>query len=120
MLNWLTKRGCPADQPAQGGEDMTTLEKDSIGSWQAALAFARVAHAGQTYAGGADCLDGHVVPVAITVAAHGGSPVQVVAALLHNTVEDSGKTPKDIENGAFRAAMRIPAMPSPRPTGDSE
>lgn len=60
------------------------------GRLEAAVAFARHVHAGQTRKGrGSPYLD-HVLAVAGHVARHGGTEDERVAALLHDTVEDGG------------------------------
>jgi (p)ppGpp synthase/HD superfamily hydrolase len=58
---------------------------------QRAAAYARRVHAGDLRKGsGAGYYEGHLEPVAAIVAAHGGTPVQVAAAYLHDTAEDHG------------------------------
>jgi hypothetical protein len=58
----------------------------------AALALATVAHAGQDEKGLGTPYLGHLLRVASTVIRAGGSPDQARAALLHDAVEDGGRT----------------------------
>lgn len=59
--------------------------------------FAEVAHAGQTRKGaGQEPYISHVAEVAALVAGFGGSEGQVMAAWLHDTVEDCGVLPAEI------------------------
>src|SRR5277367_3285667 len=62
-------------------EDMTT-----------ALEFARNAHRNQTRKYTGLPYVGHVIAVSETVASHGGDHNQIIAALLHDTVEDTDVT----------------------------
>ncbi|RUS60467.1 bifunctional (p)ppGpp synthetase/guanosine-3',5'-bis(diphosphate) 3'-pyrophosphohydrolase [Pseudorhodobacter sp. E13] len=69
---------------------MTTIEQ--------AKAFATRAHAGQTRKGaGAEPYVIHLEEVADLVARHGGSEAAIIAAWLHDTVEDCDTTAADIE-----------------------
>lgn len=53
--------------------------------------YAREIHAADTRKGsGEPYFEGHLAPVAETVAAHGGTPAQVAAAYLHDAAEDHG------------------------------
>jgi (p)ppGpp synthase/HD superfamily hydrolase len=61
--------------------------------FERALVFAARKHAGQTRKGSDVPYITHPVAVALLVHAHGGSEDQVVAALLHDTVEDCGGLP---------------------------
>lgn len=57
----------------------------------AAADYAREVHAADTRKGsGEPYFEGHLAPVADTVAAHGGTPEQVAAAYLHDAAEDHG------------------------------
>lgn len=57
----------------------------------AAADYAREVHAADTRKGtGEPYFEGHLAPVAETVAAHGGTPEQVAAAYLHDAAEDHG------------------------------
>ena len=57
----------------------------------AAADYAREVHAADTRKGsGEPYFEGHLAPVADTVAAHGGTPEQVDAAYLHDAAEDHG------------------------------
>jgi (p)ppGpp synthase/HD superfamily hydrolase len=58
----------------------------------AALEFARNAHRNQTRKYTGLPYVGHVVAVSEIVAAHGGDDNQIIAALLHDTVEDTDVT----------------------------
>ena len=55
------------------------------------------AHKGQTRKGGEMPYVNHVIEVAHLVAEAGGTPEMVAAALLHDTVEDTGATAEAIE-----------------------
>ena len=69
-------------------EDMTT-----------ALEFARNAHRNQTRKYTGLPYVGHVLAVSEIVAAHGGDDNQIIAALLHDTVEDTDvTTPRAVPN----------------------
>lgn len=73
-----------------------------------AALFAARAHAGQTRKGAAgEPYLHHVLEVAALVAAHGGPREAVLAALLHDTVEDTEVTPAELERefGAEVAAV---------------
>ncbi len=60
--------------------------------------FAEAAHNGQTRKGaGNEPYINHVAEVATLVARFGGSEAQVIAAWLHDTVEDCGVAPGEIE-----------------------
>lgn len=70
--------------------------------------FAEVAHAGQTRKGAAkEPYIRHVAEVAALVAGFGGSSGQVMAAWLHDTVEDCGVLPEEVAElfGAEVAAL---------------
>ena len=79
---------------------MTSIEE--------ARQFAEAAHAGQTRKGASiEPYIGHVAEVAASVAAFGGSEAQVIAAWLHDTVEDCGVSLDEINErfGAGVAAL---------------
>ena len=61
-----------------------------------ALEFGANAHTGQTRASGENYFTGHCMPVAIHVAELGLSANMIIAALLHDTIEDTSITHKDI------------------------
>jgi len=68
---------------------MTTIDE--------ARQFAETAHAGQTRKGAARLpYVTHLAEVAALVAEFGGSPVAIMAAWLHDTVEDCGTSPDEI------------------------
>jgi (p)ppGpp synthase/HD superfamily hydrolase len=60
------------------------------GDYDRALAYATAAHAGQLRKGTSTPYIVHPLGVAELVLKHGGSEVEAIAALLHDTVEDQG------------------------------
>lgn len=70
--------------------------------------FAEAAHAGQTRKGaGKEPYISHVAEVAALVAGFGGSGGQVMAAWLHDTVEDCGVSPEEV---AARFGAEVAAL----------
>jgi GTP pyrophosphokinase len=66
------------------------MDAATTGRFEAAVAFARDIHAGQTRKGGTTPYLDHVLVVADHVERHGGTEDERVAAVLHDTVEDGG------------------------------
>lgn len=70
----------------------SVTDSDAI---RAAEAFARERHEGQTYGDGS-YVDNHLIPVLDLVRAAGGGELAQVAALLHDTLEDTSTTFEEI------------------------
>lgn len=109
-------------------QDLYSLDADALSArllaharGQAAVAkaldFARARHAGQKRGGGGDYLC-HPLRVALLLWETGGvkDPNMIAAALLHDTVEDGGADPFDIEDafghkiGDLVRAMTLPPL----------
>ncbi|HUP21861.1 MAG TPA: HD domain-containing protein [Thermoanaerobaculia bacterium] len=69
------------------------MDPATTGRFEAAVAFARDIHAGQTRKGGTTPYLDHVLVVAGHVERHAGTEDERVAAVLHDTVEDGGGLP---------------------------
>ncbi|MBP7835056.1 HD domain-containing protein, partial [Candidatus Saccharibacteria bacterium] len=63
-----------------------------------AYEYGKLAHKGQTRANGDKYFNGHCVPVAIHIAELGMDATLICAALLHDTIEDTGVSYDDIKD----------------------
>jgi (p)ppGpp synthase/HD superfamily hydrolase len=87
---------------------------------QAAEAFAREKHAGQKYSGG-DYFTDHVAPVVTQVIRYSSDPTDLVAAYLHDVVEDCGVTIDQIqEEFSTRAAILVDGLSDPSASSRKE
>lgn len=75
---------------------MKTIEQGTSPRFEQALAFASVKHRGQTRKGSTVPYISHPMAVASLVFEYGGSEDQAIAALLHDTIEDSGVTEAEL------------------------
>ena len=82
-----------------------TTESSSL--LKEASVFAALKHKGQFRKGTQTPYINHPLEVAEIVRRHGGSESQIIAALLHDTIEDCGVTAKEIENLFGCDAARI-------------
>lgn len=74
---------------------ITTADLDTI---DRAYEYGKLAHKGQTRANGDKYFNGHCVPVAIHIAELGMDANLICAALLHDTIEDTGVSYDDIKD----------------------
>lgn len=74
---------------------ITTADLDTI---DRAYRYGKLAHKGQTRANGDRYFNGHCVPVAIHIAELGMDANLICAALLHDTIEDTGVSYDDIKD----------------------
>jgi (p)ppGpp synthase/HD superfamily hydrolase len=72
-----------------------------------AVKFAAAAHATQTRKGSDTPYLAHLLGVAALVLDHGGSETEAIAALLHDSIEDAGATPKQLRKRFGAKVARI-------------
>ena len=72
-----------------------------------AVEWASALHAGQTKKGADTPYVAHLLGVAALVLDHGGSETEAIAALLHDSIEDAGVSPKQIRRRFGAKVARI-------------